>query len=380
MDTVAPTLKITGKAGKGMINTAPATFEGKTEALALVTVTSGSIKATGQADKRGNYAVSAGLPEGPSAVTITATDRAGNSTTRQLDVYVDSVPPQLKVTRIAKIVRRTSLKISVRATDQLGKPTVRAKLNGNPCTISGPVANGTIRLTGLAEGSHVLSISASDRGGNVVTKRQRFVVDSTEKFGSASMRPGARGKDVKELQRQLAKAGVYKGKLTGVYDDATTSAVQQLQTKYGMTVDGLVGDNVLAVLSGKIIVDLSDLRLYLYSKGSLVKTYPVATGVAAYPTPTGSYSIVTMQKDPTWLPPNSDWAREAKPIPPGIENPLGTRWMGTSAPGIGIHGVPPSADASIGTYASHGCIRMHNSDAIDLFNRVVIGMPVIIRP
>ena len=86
-----------------------------------------------------------------------------------------------------------------------------------------------------------------------------------------------------------------------------------------------------------------------------------------------------MTKDPTWLPPNSDWAKDAQPIPPGTENPLGTRWMGTSAPGVGIHGVPPSEDGSIGTYASHGCIRMHNWDAVDLFDRVVIGMPVIIR-
>jgi len=86
-----------------------------------------------------------------------------------------------------------------------------------------------------------------------------------------------------------------------------------------------------------------------------------------------------MQMDPTWLPPNSDWARNAEPIPPGAENPLGTRWMGTSAPGVGMHGVPPSEDSSIGTYASHGCIRMHNWDAVDLFGRVVLGMPVIIR-
>ena len=84
-----------------------------------------------------------------------------------------------------------------------------------------------------------------------------------------------------------------------------------------------------------------------------------------------------MQMNPTWLPPNSDWAKDAKPIPPGATNPLGTRWIGTSAPGVGIHGTPD--DASIGSYASHGCIRMHIPDAEDLYARVVIGMPVIIR-
>ena len=193
------------------------------------------------------------------------------------------------------------------------------------------------------------------------------------------MWPGARGKDVKELQSKLIDAGVYSGKKTGVYDSDTEKAVRKLQAKYGLEVDGIVGGNVLNALSGQIIVDIGDLRLYLYRDGVLVKSYPVATGQPAYPTPTGTYSIVTMTKDPTWLPPNSDWAKDAKPIPPGTENPLGTRWMGTSAPGVGIHGVPPSEDGSIGTYASHGCIRMHNWDAVDLFDRVVIGMPVIIR-
>ena len=135
----------------------------------------------------------------------------------------------------------------------------------------------------------------------------------------------------------------------------------------------------LNALSGELIVDLGDLHLYLYRDGKLVKSYSVAVGQPAYPTPTGSFSIVNMQMDPTWLPPNSDWAKNATPIPPGTDNPLGTRWMGTSASGVGIHGVPPSEEGSIGSYASHGCIRMHNVDAVELFERVVVGMPVIIR-
>ena len=129
-----------------------------------------------------------------------------------------------------------------------------------------------------------------------------------------------------------------------MYDSATTAAVKKFQAKYGMVVDGLVGTNMLTVLSGQIVVDIGSLRLYLYSDGQLVKSYPVATGQPAYPTPTGTYSIVNMQKDPTWLPPNSDWAKNATPIEPGTANPLGTRWMGTSAPGVGMHGVPPSED------------------------------------
>jgi lipoprotein-anchoring transpeptidase ErfK/SrfK len=231
----------------------------------------------------------------------------------------------------------------------------------------------------LAQGKHTMVITASDKGGNVVTDKQTFVIDSTEHFGAATLWPGARGKDVKELQKKLANAGVFTSTKTGVYDAKTELSVRTFQANYGLEVDGIVGGNMLTALSGQIIVDIGDLHLYLYRDGKLVKSYPVATGQPAWPTPTGTYSIVSMTKDPTWLPPNSDWAKNAQPIPPGSENPLGTRWMGTSASGVGMHGVPPSEDGTIGTYASHGCIRMHNWDAVDLFDRVVIGTPVIIR-
>src|ERR671922_261991 len=102
----------------------------------------------------------------------------------------------------------------------------------------------------------------------------------------------------------------------------------------------------------------------------------VATGQSQYPTPLGRYSIVTMQRHPWWYPPDSDWAKGEKPIPPGPGNPLGTRWMGLTAPGVGIHGTPDAA--SIGYSVSHGCIRMRISEAEWLFNHVDIGTTVFI--
>jgi hypothetical protein len=102
----------------------------------------------------------------------------------------------------------------------------------------------------------------------------------------------------------------------------------------------------------------------------------IATGVAQYPTPSGTFSIADMQKNPWWRPPDSDWAKGKEPIPPGPGNPLGTRWMGLSAPLVGIHGTPDAA--SIGYSASHGCIRMHISDATWLFDHVDVGTPVVI--
>jgi lipoprotein-anchoring transpeptidase ErfK/SrfK len=118
----------------------------------------------------------------------------------------------------------------------------------------------------------------------------------------------------------------------------------------------------------------NELRYYLGAK--LVRTFGVATGQAVYPTPTGTFSIVDMQLNPWWRPPDSAWAKGLAPIPPGPGNPLGTRWMGLSAPGVGIHGTPD--DASIGYSASHGCIRMHIPDAEWLFHHVILGTPVVI--
>ena len=125
-----------------------------------------------------------------------------------------------------------------------------------------------------------------------------------------------------------------------------------------------------------IIIERNKFRLTLWRAGKR-RAYPIAVGQPAYPTPSGIYRIITKQTNPTWFPPDSPWAAGLGPVPPGVSNPLGTRWMGTSAPGIGIHGTPQSY--SIGSAASHGCIRMYIHDAEALFEQVEIGTPVVIR-
>jgi lipoprotein-anchoring transpeptidase ErfK/SrfK len=125
-----------------------------------------------------------------------------------------------------------------------------------------------------------------------------------------------------------------------------------------------------------IVIRRESKGLYLFERGRLVRLIGVATGQAQYPTPLGTFSIVDMQMHPWWYPPNSEWARGLKPVPPGPGNPLGTRWMGLSAWGVGMHGTPDAA--SIGYSASHGCIRMRIPDAEWLFQRVRIGTPVVI--
>jgi lipoprotein-anchoring transpeptidase ErfK/SrfK len=128
---------------------------------------------------------------------------------------------------------------------------------------------------------------------------------------------------------------------------------------------------------GPIIVIRRDSKgLHLYRGMRFWKVFGVATGQSSYPTPVGHFSIVQMSRHPWWYPPDSDWAKGEKPIPPGPGNPLGTRWMGLSAPGVGIHGTPDPA--SIGYSASHGCIRMRISEAEWLFSHVSLGTPVYI--
>ena len=127
-----------------------------------------------------------------------------------------------------------------------------------------------------------------------------------------------------------------------------------------------------------IVIERRSNRLVVWDGKERWRTFGVATGQAIYPTPLGHFSIVTKQMNPWWYPPDSPWAAGLKPVPPGPGNPLGTRWMGLSAPGVGIHGTPDAA--SSGYSASHGCIRMRIPDAETVFAHVEVGTPVFIVP
>ncbi len=134
-----------------------------------------------------------------------------------------------------------------------------------------------------------------------------------------------------------------------------------------------------ADLGQVIVIKRGSNQLLYYVGDKLKRTFRVATGQSSYPTPLGKFEIVTMQQNPWWYPPEgSAWAEGAEPIPPGPGNPLGTRWMGISAPYVGIHGTPDAA--SIGYSASHGCIRMLIPQVEWLFRQVDVGTPVFIVP
>lgn len=126
-----------------------------------------------------------------------------------------------------------------------------------------------------------------------------------------------------------------------------------------------------------IVIRRASNLLTLYRGDHYVRQFHVATGQAIYPTPLGKFQIVVKWKNPTWYPPTQDaWAKGLKPVPPGPNNPLGTRWMGIDSPGVGIHGT--DEPASIGYSESHGCVRMLVPDAEWLFDHVAVGTPVFI--
>jgi lipoprotein-anchoring transpeptidase ErfK/SrfK len=126
-----------------------------------------------------------------------------------------------------------------------------------------------------------------------------------------------------------------------------------------------------------IIVNRGGFQLTLYSHLQVEKTYRIAVGRQGLETPAGLYNIQDKQVNPSWHVPNSAWAGSlaGRVIPPGPADPIKARWMGIAG-GAGIHGTEDVG--SLGTAASHGCIRMAIPDVIDLFDRVQVGDPVFI--
>jgi lipoprotein-anchoring transpeptidase ErfK/SrfK len=186
--------------------------------------------------------------------------------------------------------------------------------------------------------------------------------------GSVEPQPSRDGRAVRaarlrrDLQRELLDAGDTRSARirTEVVEPKVTT--EQLAEKYPAV----------------IIVDRAAFELTLYKNLKPVKTYGIAVGQVGLETPAGLYNIQNKAIDPAWSVPNSDWAGDlAGTVVPGgtPQNPLKARWMGIYD-GAGIHGT--DADSSIGTAASHGCIRMRIPEVVELYDQVPVGAPVYI--
>lgn len=120
----------------------------------------------------------------------------------------------------------------------------------------------------------------------------------------------------------------------------------------------------------EIVISIPDRQLALLVDGELIKVYPVAVGASETPSPEGDFTIINHAVDPTYR-------HKGKEIAPGKNNPLGTRWMGLSLKGYGIHGT--NVQSSVGKAASHGCFRMKKKDVEELYRLIKVGDAVSVR-
>jgi lipoprotein-anchoring transpeptidase ErfK/SrfK len=199
---------------------------------------------------------------------------------------------------------------------------------------------------------------------------ERRPVDATAKLSGSGIRTteSRTGLEVRAstLHRQIKAAIV-----STTADRTFVARTRKLRPKVATS-------DLEARLRTAIIVDRSAFRLTLYKRLKPAKTYSIAVGQVGLETPAGLYHIQNKAVNPAWNVPNSDWAGDlAGTVVPGgaPDNPLKARWMGIFA-GAGIHGT--DAIGSIGSAASHGCIRMRIPDVIELYDEVPVGAPVYI--
>jgi lipoprotein-anchoring transpeptidase ErfK/SrfK len=180
------------------------------------------------------------------------------------------------------------------------------------------------------------------------------------------------GRDGRELDEKALRAAI----AATVANPAANRVIRPARK----AVKPRIGVADLARAYGTVVtVDKSSFRLRLFKRLRFSKSYGVAVGMPAYPTPNGRFRVTNKAVNPAWSAPNSPWAGAyANETVPGgsAENPLKARWMGIVG-GVGIHGT--GAPWSIGSQASHGCIRMTVPDVIDLYPRVPVGTPVLIQ-
>jgi lipoprotein-anchoring transpeptidase ErfK/SrfK len=196
----------------------------------------------------------------------------------------------------------------------------------------------------------------------------RDAVDASVDPGASSLEPVAsqvgREVDAATLRKDVERA------LQSPSDRKVGVEVSRVQPS-------VTTEELAAQYPDYLLVDRSSFQLHHYENLKLRKTYTVAIGAIGYDTPAGLYHIQNKQVDPVWNVPDSEWAGRlaGKTIPPGPENPLKARWMGIYN-GAGIHGT--SDVGSLGSAASHGCIRMSVVDVTELYDQIPTGTPIYI--
>ncbi|RJQ30930.1 MAG: L,D-transpeptidase [Actinobacteria bacterium] len=275
---------------------------------------------------------------------------------------------------------------------------LKATLNGKSIFASQAGEEGTFSITlkGL-EAKNKMVLEAIDRAGNKSHVKMPVVIDklmpSVLSFTPAP-KSKVYGSDVvfniklKEKETEIAHAyiGLDNKPVESMFDRKTNTLYGQAQVNADgkheavLRVIDIAGNEnnkrwQFSADTTKIVISRSEAKLYLYKKGKLFKKWSVAVGQPAYPTPLGHWKIEGKDVMPAWYNPRSGWAASMPPyIAPGYYNPLGVRAMYLNATGVAIHGT--AKVGSIGSWASHGCIRVANEEIVDLYPLVPIGCPV----
>ncbi len=217
---------------------------------------------------------------------------------------------------------------------------------------------------------------------------------------------GMEGEPVRRMQEGLARFVPVQA--TGVFDEQTENAVKAFQKANHIKEDGQMGNYTFAELWTRsfwekgvelslngsnftasfpkhtmLRADLKAQRVSLINtdNGQVVKTYPISSGSEEFPTPQGHFKITQVREKPSWYPPHSKWAANAKITPPGPNNPLGPAAMRVGWQPILFHGVPRAEWGPLGhsTAASHGCMRMYPQDAWELHKVISVGTAVEVQ-
>lgn len=160
---------------------------------------------------------------------------------------------------------------------------------------------------------------------------------------------------------------------------AVSAVLSPLSPQLQPGLDQILSDSlhpVALIHRTELVIDLSDRQLSLYQDGMMRSRFDIAVGKPGWETPSGSFSVMSMRKDPVWQNPIT---RDIVTNP--AENPLGSRWIGFWTDGthqIGFHGT--NQTELIGQAVSHGCVRMHDADVQALFDQVAVGTPVVVKP
>lgn len=235
VDTTLPPLAIASPKDGAEVAAKPVPLKGTSEPNAEITASWKGGRAQTVADARGAWSLSAGVPEGTVAMKVVAADLAGNAAVTSRTITVDTTPPTLRLDRVPAKLTDTDAPVftGTISGETPERAIVGAIVNGReviaPKGATGHDANGDpvagVTFTGqrfalsvgrIPQGRSTVRVFVRDPAGNTAAKSVAMTVDSTEVFGSHDLAPGARGADVRELQRQLIERGFKRTKVTGV--------------------------------------------------------------------------------------------------------------------------------------------------------------------